>query len=40
MEYVPVCATFIDGGVKTFPNACGACGDVKVESWVAGACPE
>lgn len=40
MDYRPVCGTLADGGVKTYGNGCGACGDAKVTSWVEGECPK
>jgi hypothetical protein len=40
MDYTPVCATLVDGSVKTYSNGCGACSDANVNSWVADACPE
>jgi len=40
MDYTPVCATLQDGPVKSYSNACSACADANVKSWVANACPE
>ena len=40
MEYVPVCATLKDGGVKTYASGCSACSAVQVVSWVEGECSE
>lgn len=40
MDYRPVCASLAEGGVKTYSNGCGACGDAAVVSWIEGACPE
>ncbi len=40
MDYRPVCASLTEGGVKTYSNGCGACGDAAVVSWTEGACPE
>jgi hypothetical protein len=40
MDYRPVCANLVDGGLKTYSNGCSACGDVAVSSWTEGACPE
>jgi len=40
MDYRPVCASLVGGGVKTYANGCGACGDAAVSSWIEGACPE
>jgi hypothetical protein len=40
MDYRPVCGNLSDGGVKTYSNGCGACGDAKVISWVEGECPK
>jgi len=39
-DYRPVCGTQIDARVKTYSNACSACGDASVLSWVEGECPE
>jgi hypothetical protein len=40
MDYRPVCATLTDGGLKTYPNGCGACADINASSWIEGACLE
>jgi uncharacterized membrane protein len=39
-DYRPVCATFQDGGDKTYSNGCTACADVGVTAWVEGPCLE
>jgi hypothetical protein len=39
-DYRPVCATFQDGGDKTYSNGCTACTDVGVTAWVEGPCLE
>lgn len=39
MQYLPVCGTLNDGGVKTFASGCSACSDARVVSWVEGECP-
>ncbi len=38
MQYVPVCATLIDGAVKTYPSDCSACSDVNVHGYKSGSC--
>ena len=38
MEYMPVCGSKSDASTKIYGNACGACGDVEVTGYVAGAC--
>lgn len=46
MDYRPVCATRCEGTpcasteTATYPNACGACADARVMTWLPGACPE
>lgn len=37
-EYRPVCGHFADGTVKTFSNACSACGNKEVVGYTHGAC--
>jgi len=39
MDYSPVCATLVSQQRKQYSNACGACSDPAVISYVAGACP-
>ncbi|WP_432454592.1 MULTISPECIES: hypothetical protein [unclassified Agarivorans] len=39
MQYDPVCAE-VAGKLKEYGNACSACGDVEVNSYQQGACPE
>lgn len=38
MEYAPVCANVAGKRLKTYGNACSACGDVKVKEYVKGEC--
>jgi len=38
MEYVPVCATLKDTGMKTYSSGCRACSDINVVSYKTGAC--
>jgi len=38
MNYTPVCGLVEDKTVKTFGNACGACGDKKVSQHIPGEC--
>jgi hypothetical protein len=37
-EYNPVCATFENGSVKTYPTGCTACSNPGVAGYKAGAC--
>lgn len=37
-QFTPVCATQQDGTLVNYPNACYACRDDKVASYVAGQC--
>lgn len=38
MDYTPVCANVAGKTLKTYGNACGACGDVNVNEYVKGEC--
>ena len=38
MDYTPVCGLVDKKEVKTYGNACGACGDVKVTAHVPKEC--
>ncbi len=38
MDYTPVCGLVDNKAVKTFGNACGACGDKKVSQHIKGEC--
>ena len=38
MNYDPVCGTLVDGSSKTFSNACEACSETTVSSYVTGEC--
>ncbi len=37
-DYRPVCAAIVDGANKTYSNACTACSDPAVISYIPGAC--
>jgi hypothetical protein len=37
-QYDPVCGVHEDGTRRTYSNACMACGDADVVSWLPGAC--
>jgi len=39
MEYNPVCATLVVGGVKQYASGCNACADDAVASYVPDVCP-
>ncbi|NOQ78863.1 MAG: hypothetical protein GQ546_05630 [Gammaproteobacteria bacterium] len=39
MDYTPVCALGKDNSLKTYANACGACANPEVVSYVPNACP-
>jgi len=39
MDYTPVCALNKDKSVKTYSNACTACADKNIISYVEGKCP-
>lgn len=38
MNYTPVCGLIEKKEVKTYGNACGACGDVNVSAYLAEEC--
>jgi hypothetical protein len=38
MDYTPVCAQLETGELKTYSNACSACGDVNVLAHSPAAC--
>ena len=38
MEYDPVCGSLADGSSRTFSNACSACSEPDVTSYVTGEC--
>jgi len=38
MEYAPVCGLVANKAVKTYGNACSACGDINVKQYVKGEC--
>ncbi len=40
MIYRPVCGERADASQKTYSNACVACADASVVSWVEDPCPE
>jgi hypothetical protein len=40
MEYDPVCAQLIAGGVATYSSPCNACADDAVGGFKRGECPE
>ncbi len=40
MEYDPVCAQLVAGGVETYSSPCNACADDAVSGFQRGACPE
>jgi len=40
MDYRPVCGFNKDETEKTYSNACGACSNPGVVSYLLGACPE
>ena len=39
MEYNPVCATLVAGGVKQYASGCNACADDAVSSYMPDVCP-
>ena len=39
MDYTPVCASDKDSHLKTYANACAACANSEVVSYVPDACP-
>ena len=39
MEYNPVCATLLAGGIKQYASPCNACADDAVFSYLADVCP-
>ncbi|WP_170309539.1 hypothetical protein [Litorilituus lipolyticus] len=39
MQYDPVCGLVAGNSVKTYGNACSACGDSQVSQYVKGECP-
>ena len=39
MEYNPVCATLIDGGIREYSSGCNGCADDAVASYLPGRCP-
>ncbi len=38
-DYRPACGVSVGGDVKTYGNACNACGDATVIGYVDGECP-
>jgi len=38
MDYTPVCGLVNNNMVKTFGNACGACGELKVSAYITNEC--
>jgi len=40
MDYTPVCGVHNDNSTKTYSNACGACSNPKVISYVPQSCPD
>ncbi len=37
-EYVPVCASLVDGTKQTYPSGCVACSDANVVSYLLDQC--
>ena len=37
-EYIPVCASLMDGAMKTYPSGCTACSDANVVSYRPDQC--
>ncbi len=40
MNYLPVCGFDSSNSAKTYSNACGACSDKNVDSYIEGECSE
>lgn len=40
MEYNPVCAQLVSGGVSVYSSPCNACADDAVSAYLPGACTD